>query len=81
MPTGVYCVRRAPVSPRRIVIGVEVDLEVADPRGDTVVQCARVPNPELSVERPEVESWALREGTTARTAEESEEEQTENRAS
>src|SRR4030095_4711939 len=38
LPTGVYGVRRDRVSPRRIVIGVEVDLEVAGPRSDTVVQ-------------------------------------------
>src|SRR4029450_2003726 len=68
LPTGVYCVRCDRVSPRRIVIGVEVDLEVADPRSDTVVQRALVPNTELSVGRPEVERCGLRERATGRTA-------------
>ena len=68
VPTGMYRVRRNRVGPRRIVIGVEVDLEVAAPRSDTVVQRARVPNRELSVGRPEVEWCRLRERATARTA-------------
>ena len=38
VPTSVYRVRRGRVSPRRIVIGVEGDLEVAAPRGNAVVQ-------------------------------------------
>jgi 2-keto-4-pentenoate hydratase/2-oxohepta-3-ene-1,7-dioic acid hydratase in catechol pathway len=37
VPIGMYCVRRDRVSPRRIVIGVEVDFEVAAPRSNTVV--------------------------------------------
>src|SRR4029453_5010526 len=61
LTTGVYRVRRDRVSPRRIVIGVEVDLEVAGPRSNTVVQRALVPNLELSVGRPEVERCGLRE--------------------
>ena len=68
VPTGVYCVRRARVSPRRIVIGVEGDLEVAGPRSDTVVERVLVPNRELSVGRPEVERRGLRERATGRTA-------------
>ena len=68
LPAGVYCVRRDRVSPRRIVIGVEIDLEVADPRGNTVVERALVPNRELSVGRPEVERCGLRERATGRTA-------------
>src|SRR6266699_870006 len=67
LPTGVYCVRRDRVSPRRIVIGIEIDLEIADLRSDTVVEGALVPNPELSVKRPEVER-CLRERATARAA-------------
>ena len=47
-PTGVYCVRRAPVSPRRIVIRVEGDFEVAAPGSDAVVQRVLVPNREQS---------------------------------
>src|SRR4029453_9607756 len=68
VPTGVYCVRRHRCSPRRIFIGVEVDLKVADLRSDTVVQRARIPNSELSVGRPEVERCGLRERATPRTA-------------
>src|SRR5438034_3227087 len=68
VPTGVYCVWRDRVSPRRIVIGVEIDLEVADPRSNTVVERALVPNPELSVGRPEVERCGLRERAIGRTA-------------
>src|SRR5206468_12934461 len=66
--TGVYCVRCDSVSPRRIVIGVEGDLEVAGPRSDSVVQRAPVSNPELSVGRPEVERRGLRESAAGRTA-------------
>src|SRR5918996_280185 len=72
-----YRVRRGRVSPRRIVVGVEVDLEVAGPRSDTVVQRAPVANRQLSVGRPEVERRRLRERATPRTAQQSEEEQTE----
>ena len=68
VPTGVYRVRRGRVSPRRIVVGVEVDLEVAGPRGNTVVERALVPNPELSVGRPEIERSGLRERATRRSA-------------
>ena len=66
--TGVYCVRRARVSPRRVVIGVEVDLEVAGLCSDTVIQRVLVPNRELSIGRPQVERWGLRERATERTA-------------
>ena len=66
--TGVYCVRRDPVGPGRIVIGVEVDLEIASARNDTVVERAPVPNRKLSVERLEVERCGLRERATGRTA-------------
>ena len=60
--TGVYRVRRDRVGPGRIVIGVEVDLEVASARNDTVVERAPVPNRKLSVEKTRG-----REVRTART--------------
>ena len=68
VPTGVYRLRRDRVSPHRIVIGVEVDVEVAVPRSDTVVQRALVPNAELSIGRPKIERWGLRERAAAWTA-------------
>src|SRR4029453_16916590 len=76
VPTGVYCVRPDRVGPRRIVIRVEVNLKVSGPRSYTVVQRVPVPNPELSVGRPEVERCGLRECATARTVQPREEEQT-----
>src|SRR5262245_50438473 len=79
--TGVYRVRRASVSPRRIIIRVEVDFKVAVPHCDAVVQRAPVTNRELSIGRPEVQRWTLRERATAKTAQQNEEEQTKQRAS
>ena len=67
-PSGVYSVRRARVSPCRVVIGVEGDLEVAAPRSDTVVERVLIPNREQSFGRPKVERRGLRERAAGKIA-------------